>query len=360
MRPSLCRITRLVLCGIGVALSLFAPGRELRTQEPTSARRQGVSLAMGLAWSELVGPASAGGVFGGGRLDLGYEHPFGRRLGLRVEGSLHDLRTDLGETGEIFLLPTTLSVMRIGLGVHARRYAREHAFVGAGVSMSMDAGCYVDVEGGPGFGGGETTGCEAFTESSFRPRAAVMGTVLTAGLQRGNWELELRYDQAITPTVDTDAGPLRGRSLAGVVHYRLGARSGSGSRPAPNDMRHAPRAPDFAHQAGRSSAGFLLGVAAGAGLGAIAANSSGEWDNTDQVATGAIVGAVLGPVVALHWDGARHGRRANVMATFAGSVLGTLLGSVAAYGAGDAAIPILLVAGPVGATAGYRLTDRPR
>lgn len=360
MRRFLRRIARLLARCITVALLLPALGGTVRAQEATTARREGVSISLGLAWSELAGAASKGGLFGAGRLDLGYERPFGARFGLRIEGSVSDLRSDLGETGDVFLLPTTVSAVRLGLGVQARRYSDRNAFVGAGITVSADAGCVVDTEGGPGFLGGETVDCTEFTEPALRPRSGVVGAVLTAGVQRGRWEYELRYDQAATPTVDSDAGPLRGRSVAGVVHYRFGSRGGVGRPVQPNDMRPLQAEPSFVHQASISSAGFLLGVAAGAGLGALAANLSGEGDNLDEVGTGILVGAVAGPVAALQWDGRRHGRRASLIATITGSLLGTAVGAVAAYGAGEAAMPIVLIGGPVGATAGYRLTDRVR
>lgn len=360
MRRLIRRITRLLARCITVAILLPALGDGVRAQDATTARREGVSLSLGLAWSELSGTASKGGVFGAGRFDLGYERPFGSRIGLRIEGSVSDVRTDLGETGDIFLLPTTVSAVRLGLGVQARRYSDRKAFVGAGFTVSADAGCVVDTEGGPGFLEGSTVDCDEFTAVSLRPRSGVVGAVLTAGVQRGRWEYELRYDHAVTPTIDADAGPLRGRSVAGVVHYRFGARRGADGPGRPNDMRPLQAAPSFMHQTGVSSAGFLLGVAAGAGLGALAANLSGDGDNLDEVGTGTLVGAVLGPVAALHWDGRRHGRRASLIATITGSLLGTAVGAVAAYGAGEAAMPIVLIGGPVGATAGYRLTDRVR
>lgn len=364
MPPLISRITRLLVCAIATALAVPTPASLLHAQPATTARREGISLSLGSGWTELAGTASKGGVLGGGSFGLAYERPLGSRVGLRVEGSINELRTDLGETGDIFSLPTTLSAARFGLGLQARRYSSRAAYVGAGVTVSANNSCLVDTEGGPGFLGGSTEECEEFTELTLRPRSGVLGTVLTAGVQRGRWEYEVRYDQAVATTIDTDVGPLRGRSVTGVAHYRFGARPRAAGPPTPNDMRPPrsaePSAPRFAHQMGISAAGFLLGIAAGAGIGALSASVSGEEDNLDEVGTGIFAGAVLGPALALHIDGARHGRRANFLATVIGSFLGSAVGAIAAYGAPGAAIPIVLVSAPVGATVGYRLTDRAR
>lgn len=368
MTPSISRMTRLLASAIACALAVPTLASVLHAQPTTTARREGLSLFLGIGWTDLAGTASEGAA-GGGSFGLAYERPLGSRVGLRVEGSIHELRADLGETGDIFSLPTTLSAVRFGLGLQARRYSKGAAFIGAGLTVSANSSCVVDTEGGPGFFGGSTEECEEFPYLALRPRSGVLGTVLTAGVQRGRWEYEVRYDQAVTPTIDTDVGPLRGRSFAGVATYRFGARPGAAGRRQPNDMRpapssapsSAPSAPRFAHQAGISVAGFVLGIAAGAGLGALSASVSDDGDNVDQVASGIFAGAMLGPAFALHMDGKRHGRRANFLATVVGSFLGTALGVMAAYGADEGAIlPILLVSGPVGATVGYRLTDRVR
>jgi hypothetical protein len=353
------RTTHFLASAIAFALAVPTPASLLHAQPATTARREGISLSLGSGWTELAGTASKGGVLGGGSFGVGYEVPLGSRVGLRLEGSINELRADLGETG-IFSLPTTLSATRFGLGLHARRYSRGAAYVGAGFMVSSHSSCLVDTEGGPGFLGGATEECEEFPDLTLRSRSGVLGTVLTAGVQRGRWEYEVRYDQAVMTTIETEVGPLRGRSVAGVAHYRFGARPGPTAPPKPNDMRPAQPGPRFAHQAGISAAGFVLGVAAGAGIGALGASINDENDAYEQLGTGIFFGAVLGPALALHIDGARHGRRANFLVTVIGSFLGSAVGAIAAYGAPDAAIPIVLVSAPVAATLGYRLTDRAR
>ena len=252
MTPSISRMTRLLASAIACALAVPTPASVLHAQPTTTARREGLSLFLGIGWTDLAGTASEGAA-GGGSFGLAYERPLGSRVGLRVEGSIHELRADLGETGDIFSLPTTLSAARFGLGLQARRYSKGAAFIGAGLTVSANSSCVVDTEGGPGFLGGSTEECEEFPELTLRPRSGVLGTVLTAGVQRGRWEYEVRYDQAVAPTIDTDVGPLRGRSVAGVATYRFGARPGAAGRRQPNDMRPAPSsAPSSAPSAARS------------------------------------------------------------------------------------------------------------
>ena len=195
-----------------------------------AARRSGIAVYLGGGWGVASGGISEGGTIGAGSGGIAYERPFGGRNSWRVELSTSNVSADIGLTGDIFVLPSTLVLLRSGIGVSARRYGTRGLFASAGAVMRFTYDCWVDQEGGPGFLGGESIECEDMTDPVITPESPTPAVTLSGGAQRGRWELEIRYEHSFGTSVRSDAGTGSARSLLALVHYRFGRSTEEATR----------------------------------------------------------------------------------------------------------------------------------
>ena len=183
--------------------------------------RRGVAVFTGYGFTNLAGGVSNGGETRGAMIGLALERPISARVAWRAEFLAIGGAADLGSTGP-FTQPTTVSVGQWGIGVGGRRYGGANTFLGAGVSVTSVVSCDVDTEGGPGFLGGETVDCADFADIPLSKGSTVVAVNLSAGVRRGRVELEARVDQGLQASVQSAEGAMRLRTLALVLHYRLG------------------------------------------------------------------------------------------------------------------------------------------
>lgn len=233
------------------------------TPAPITSPRSGIDLFLGAGLIRLSGEPGFKGKPGTSIGGVAFERPFRQRYSWRAELAAQPVMADMGPTG-FFALPTTLSIYRFGIAGVARRYGARGKYVGLGVSVATVYGCDVDVEGGPGFLGGETISCADFTDVAISPASSLTSGIISAGIERERLGLELRYDVGLQPLFETTNGGVRPSALSLVLHYRFGrAFSGrpstsnrtfgsitnpSGSRSAANVNR-----PDVAVSSARST-----------------------------------------------------------------------------------------------------------
>lgn len=331
--------TTLRLRPMRAVLLLLVPAfLSAQTAEP-AALPVGWSVFMGPSASAFTGgPATSGGY--GGSFGVAKERPIGTATTLRSEFLVGGAAGSIGEIGDLIPEPATLTSSRMGLGAGVRRYSAGRAYVGIGATVSIDTGCFVDLPAGASFYG-QTLECTEVTDYDIAPAGANVGSVLTAGLSRGKWNLEIRYDQGITPVVRTDRGDLTSRQVGAMLHYRFGREAQTG---VPNIQKPRANAP----LPGQLMAGFLgwsAGLVGGMLVGAVISDEPGQ--DFTPLLTG-LVGTFVGTPIGVHMYGARHGTRANPLPTIAGTILGGMAGP---------AIPYTM---PLGAVIGYNTTSRER
>ena len=299
----------------------------------------GWSVHMGPAWSTFAGgPASSSG--GGGSIGLAKEYPLREASTYRLEFLTVTSSGGVGEIGDLMPAPATLSAQRFVVGAGVRRYTAGRAFVGVGATLGLATVCFVDLESGASFYG-QTLECREVTDYRIAPAGATLGTALTAGINRGNWDFELRYDQGLAPVARTDRGDLVASNVGAMLHYRFGREARTG---APNIQK--PRAnPPLPGQVMAGALGWGAGFLAGLVVGSVISENPGEdWT---PLLTG-VFGTFIGTPIGVHMYGARHGTRANPLPTIAGTFLGAFGGPAAPYTM------------PLGAVIGYNTTSRER
>ena len=318
---------------------LLCLARIATAQEPPAGAppTRGWSLVIGPSASVLTGtPVRSSG--GGGTVGFATERPIGGRSTLRSEllavTTTGDIATGVGAAR------VTLSSQRFLTGVGLRRYGVRSGFVGIGATLALGHVCFVDLPSSM-TGAPESIECLAATEQRITPVAQGIGGALSAGLVRGAWELELRYDQGFTPVVRTDGGAVTAGAVGAVVHRRFGHR-GSVDDP---EMRRPRVTPPLAGQLRAGMLGWAGGFVAGMLVGG--AISDGRGEDWTPLLTG-LLGTFVGTPVGVHWYGARHGTRANPIPTIVGTILG---------GFGGPAAPYTM---PLGAVIGYNTTSRER
>ncbi len=205
----------LLLSALGASLGAQSKPRAV------SGPRRGVSTFIGFGPANLTGGVSKGGASGPGLIGFALEQPISKRVSWRAELLLIGGAAKLGITGP-FEQPTTVSVTQWGIGAGARRYGGSNTFLGAGTSVTTVAVCDVDTEGGPGFLGGETVNCADFEDIPLSKGSTVVSANLSAGVRRGNFELEARFDQGLQASVQSAEGAMRLRTVKLVLHIRFG------------------------------------------------------------------------------------------------------------------------------------------
>lgn len=319
-----------------------------RAQDPTTATAPaaptpiptGWSLFMAPAWTTLSGGPSTGSA-SGGYTGVGYERAWRDRTTLRFELTVGGAAARIGEAGDIFPSPATLQLSRWGVSAGVRRYAAKSAYVGASATLSLPSACWVDLEAGASFYG-ESIDCPDFTDYRIASAGPALGSSLVAGVRRGRWSAELRYDQGFMPTAETDRGDMTPSSVGAMVEYRFRRPVQAGDRP--NIQKPRANAP-LPGQLMAGVVGWGAGALAGMAVGAVVAEGSGDgWEPLLYGAMGTFVGTPIG----VHLFGARHGVRSNPLATVAGTFVGAL---------GGPAIPFTM---PLGAVFGYNAFSRER
>ena len=203
-------------------LSALGARADAQSQRPPAGGpRRGVSVFVGGGLTNLAGGVSKGGQAGLGLIGVAVERPVSPHVALRAELLATGGAADLGLTGP-FDQPTTLSVVQWGLNAGARRYGSHGTFLGAGASVTSVSVCDVDTEGGPGFLGGETVNCADSDDPALSKGSSVAAINLSAGVRRGNVELEARFDQGLQASVQSAEGAMRLRTVNLVLHVRFG------------------------------------------------------------------------------------------------------------------------------------------
>lgn len=178
--------------GLAVMVLLWAVS-PLDAQAPEPARST-FSVLLGGGWTTLSGEPSAGGVAGLTVGGAAYQRQVGEQISVRAELVGWLTRADLGRTG-LFEESTTVGQNHLGVGLQLRGAVGRNGFVGIGGTLLAETVCDVDLEGGPGFLGGETVPCEEFEEGPIMPRSGAVAFLASAGVERGRWGLEARFDQ---------------------------------------------------------------------------------------------------------------------------------------------------------------------
>lgn len=320
-------------------LCVACVARLATAQAPAAAAplTRGWSLLLGPSASILTGaPVQSSG--GGGTVGFATERPIGARSTLRTE--LLAVTTTGDIAAEASATRVTLSSQRFLTSVGVRRYGERAGFVGIGATVALGHVCFID----------RTTGMTSTTESieclaaqtpRITPIAQGLGGAVSAGVVRGAWELELRYDQSFTPIARTDAGSVAAGSIGAMVHRRFGHQVETGSP----DVRRPRVTPPLAGQVRAGMLGWAGGLVAGMLVGGAIYDGRGEdWT---PLLTG-LLGTFVGTPIGVHWYGARHGTRANPIPTIVGTMLGAFGGPAAPYTM------------PLGAVMGYNTTSRER
>lgn len=219
-RPRSQASSLLVLIAIGAILGAPA-GSALRAQAAPPSP-SGFAVFLGAGVSELSGGASKGSV-GAYAFGIAHERWLRERLSWHTELLMETDGTDLGKTS-IFSLPTSISQVHVGLAGMLRWNRPSGGYLAAGGSVMLETSCDVDVKGGPGFLGGETVSCDAFTDIPLESHSATAGLLVAAGIQRSRLGLEARLQQGLNASVEASSGKMIPRRLSVVLSYRLGSR----------------------------------------------------------------------------------------------------------------------------------------
>jgi hypothetical protein len=314
-----------------------APAAETAPAAPSTSIPRGISVFIGTGWSTLSGPASKGGGFGGGLMGVSYERPIDDRFTWRAEGNIIEALTDLGEMG-LLQSPTSLHSQRLAVGLGVRRYATRGRYLGVGASVAFDNWCYAVQEGGIGVTGTSTTDCPEFTDRTLEASGPSLNGVLTAGIQRGRFSYEARYDHGIMRAVLVDGEGLRARSVNAAIHYRFGT-------PASGEVRGRRAIPPLPGQIAAGMLGWGAGLLGGILVGSALATDSNDWVTP---LLGGLAGTPIGTTAGVHIYGRRHGLRSNMALTFGGALVGM-------YGG-----PAIMYTMPAGAAMAYNSVSRER
>ena len=324
-----------------VAAALLLTARLLTAQSPAppASLPSGWSVFVGPGWSILSGgPVTSNG--GGGSIGLASERPIGAAITLRQEVFTITATGGIGAVGDPNPAPATLSTQRFATGVGIRRYSPRLAYVGLGATVTLGNVCFVDIAAAA-TAPGQSLECAAVTDRRITPVARSIGGVVTAGVTRGRWNLELRYDQGLGPAVRTDRGTVTAANVGAMALYRIG-RAAREAGP----VVHGPRAtPPLSGQLRAGMLGWAGGAVAGLLVGAAIADRPGE-DWTPLLT--AVLGTFVGTPIGVHRYGARHGIVAHPIPTIVGTILGAFGGPAAPYTM------------PLGAVIGYNTTSRER
>lgn len=207
-----------------------APGTALRAQAQSPAQAPLVfSAFLGAASTNLAGGPSKGGQPHFGPLGVAVERRLGPVLALRAEAFQQTVGADLGRVQrDFFDYDGRIDRGEVGVAAVMRAYSSPEAargFVaGLGAAVSGQTSCDVDLEGGSGFFGGETLDCADYDQMQLRPSSVTTSLVATGGIVRSRFALELRYNHGLQAAIRTSSGSMHVRSLAAVLHYRIGGR----------------------------------------------------------------------------------------------------------------------------------------
>ena len=214
------RIVRAKGPRIGLAMVMWlAVVTPLYAQAPEAARSS-FSVLLGGGWTTFSGEPSAGGVVGVTLAGAAYQRQVVDRISVRTELVGWLTRADLGRTG-LFEQSTTVGQNHLGVGLQIRGAVGRNGFVGIGGTLLAETVCDVDLEGGPGFFGGETVPCEEFEEGPFMPRSSAAALLASAGVEFGRWGLEARFDQGLGASLEGPAGRMVPRRISLILHYVL-------------------------------------------------------------------------------------------------------------------------------------------
>lgn len=325
---------------LAIALAVLFPAlapAQTAPAAPNTSLPRGISVFIGTGWSTLSGPASKGGGFGGGLLGASYERPIDDRFTWRAEWNIIEALTDLGEMG-LLQSPTKLHSQRLAVGLGVRRYGTSGRYLGVGASVAFDNWCYADQEGGIGVTGTYSIDCPEFTDRTLEAAGPSLNGVLTAGIQRGRFSYEARYDHGISSAVLVDGEGLRARSVNAVIHYRFGT-------PASGVTRGRRAIPPLPGQIVAGMMGWGVGLLGGMLMGSALAADRDDWVSP---IVGGLAGTVVGTTAGVHIYGRRHGLRSNVVLTFGGALVGLY---------GGPAMPYTM---PAGAALAYNAVSRER
>ncbi len=161
---------------------------------------------------------------------------------------------DLGQTG-LFAQETRVSVHRVHLAAIVRptwgaQDGRLRTFVEGGAIGWLRTLCDVDLEGGPGFFGGETVDCaEWVTEDDLGPlipAGSGLAWTLGAGVRTDRWAFGIRYETDVNATIGSPRGEARPRVVQLTGQWVFASRGAGGrtaAEPAAGGRRY--RAPPF-------------------------------------------------------------------------------------------------------------------
>lgn len=205
---------------IGLAMVVWLVAVTPLDAQVLESARSRFSVLLGGGWATLSGESSAGGVAGPTVGGAAYQRPVGGRISVRAELVGWLTRADLGRTG-LFEESTTVAQSHLGMAFQLRRAVGRNGFVGVGGTLLAETVCDVDLEGGPGFLGGETVSCEAFEGMPLMPRSGAVALLASMGVERGRWGLEARFDQGLGASLETPAGSMVPRRVSLILHYAL-------------------------------------------------------------------------------------------------------------------------------------------